>query len=183
MKELTMQRGLILKPEEALSASKGELAEVRRVMTEQPPENAWPIHDALDCYGGIGWAFQYPKDVGGGLTFNAIFQLPNNGKPPLGNAGDGLYGRETCVRFTGCDYGYLHDPPWKHPNGIRGYESLLHIVGNEKEVDGLHDFAACVTVPSCQMPKWASRFFWTITSVSVVEDDGKYYWVYKIKET
>ena len=68
--------------------------QTRRIIKLQPPENSRVIYDSLDCYEGEGWAFQYPKQIAGGLYHNAIFELPQKGKCPYGQVGDRLYVRE-----------------------------------------------------------------------------------------
>ena len=82
--------------------------QTRRVIKPQPPQGAWPIYDSLDCYQGDGWAFQYPKAIGGGCTFNSIFKLPNNGQCPYGTVGDLQWVRERAKLIApdmGCGWG------------------------------------------------------------------------------
>lgn len=85
--------------------------------------------------------------------------------------GDVVYIRETCKRFTGCA---RDGRPWEgtpfilSPDG-NPYKALIHIVGNESHVDCLDSAAACVTVPSIHMPKWAARLWYPITAIKAPE--------------
>lgn len=110
----------------------------------------------------------------------ALDILPNGGIPaeiimekmyhcPYGQPGDRLWVRETCVRFTGCAF---QGKPWSQvpfilsPDG-NPYKALLPIIGNEKHVSELNFSAACVTIPSIFMPRWASRLLLEITAIRV----------------
>ena len=99
---------------------------------------------------------------------------------PYGQPGDRLWVRETSVRFTGCAQ---NGKPWGavpfmlSPDGDP-YKAMLPIIGNEKPVASLNRAAACVTVPSIFMPRWASRINLEVVSVRVervqdiTEDDA-----------
>ena len=100
-----MNRALCLVKDLRVKAVAGLKTQTRTPIKKQPPEGARLIYDSLDCYEGEGWAFQYPKPCGGGLTFNAIFELPNKGKPPC-EVGDRLYLAEPYQIETGLGCGY-----------------------------------------------------------------------------
>lgn len=85
----------------------GHKTMTRRIVKLQPPKGAWPIFDALDCYQGEGWAFQYPKEIAPGIIYNSIFKLPNNGKCPYGQAKDTLWIREAWAQLD-MDYKVVH---------------------------------------------------------------------------
>ena len=98
---------------------------------------------------------------------------------PYGQPGNRLWVRETSVRFTGCAQ---NGKPWGSipfmlsPDGDP-YKAMLPIIGNEKPVGSLNRAAACVTVPSIFMPRWASRILLEVTSVRVervqdITEDG-----------
>lgn len=87
---------------------------------------------------------------------------------PFGVPGDTLYLRETTKRFTGCPVAgkpWPSDAPWVLSPDGDPYKALLHVVGNEEHVAALEYHAACVTVPSAHMPRWASRI--TVVNESV----------------
>lgn len=87
---------------------------------------------------------------------------------PYGKPGDRLWVRQTCKRFTGIP---VNGKAWgdgfiQSPDGDP-YKALLPIVGNEATVNDLELAAACVTVPSIFMPRWASRITLEVTDVRV----------------
>jgi hypothetical protein len=82
---------------------KGLQTQHRVPLRVQPPKDSRLIYDSLDCYEGEGYAFQYPKDIGDGLTFNAIFELPNKGKPKY-QPGDIMVVRERARCIMVIDY-------------------------------------------------------------------------------
>ncbi len=84
--------------------------------------------------------------------------------------GDLLYCRETCKRFTGLPF---NGRPWPSiaewalaPCG-NPYKALLHCVGNEGHIKDLKYAAACVTIPSIHMPKWAARIWMKVLGVRI----------------
>lgn len=87
------EKPLSVKESVRLKLVSGLQTQHREPMKKQPPEGAKLIYDSLDCYQGEGWAFQYPKSVAGGITYNAIFELPNKGKSRY-QVGDRLYLQE-----------------------------------------------------------------------------------------
>ena len=91
-------------------------------------------------------------------------------KCPYGVPGDRLWVRETCVRFTGITFegGPWPVCGWKGPKHNQNpYQALLPKAGNENHIEKLNNAAACVTVPSIFMPRWASRINLEITAVRV----------------
>lgn len=158
-------RGLILTQPEALLASKGELTEVRRVMKPQP---AWEVDGmTFKVVDGLMRLF-----VKGEICTTPYWKLI------LGGVGDGLYGREQ-VRVVCIE---------KVNSTIRGHylcdkkELVKSLAGRERR-DYIKKKRHLGIFPAAQMPKWAARFFWTITAVSVELNDGNYEWVYKIERT
>ena len=91
-------------------------------------------------------------------------------KCPYGVPGDRLWVRETCVRFTGITFegGPWPVCGWKGPKHNQNpYQALLPKAGNENHIEKLNNAAACVTVPSIFMPRWASRITLEIEDIRV----------------
>jgi hypothetical protein len=135
----------------------------RLAVEPQPPEGAWPIRDILDCYYGEGWAFQYPKIVSPGITYNAIFQLPHRGQCPYGKYGDRLWVQEA----------------WRNSNPVAGWCNIEYEAGGSKMIrPTLDQYDAALKfkmhrsvldkwTPANLMPQWASRFTLEITNIRI----------------
>jgi hypothetical protein len=83
---------------------------------------------------------------------------------------DRLWVRETCVRFTGIPIKGLAWPTfdrWALAPDKDPYKSLLPKAGNEVPISQLENAAACVSVPSIHMPRWASRIDLEVVKVRV----------------
>ena len=103
--------------------------------------------------------------------------------PLADDIGSQLWVRETTKRFTGCPVHigkpWPSDAPWALSPDGDPYKALLHLVGNEEHVAALEYHAACVTVPSAIMPRWASRITLTVESVraqrvqDITEEDAR----------
>lgn len=100
---------------------------------------------------------------------------------PYGRAGDRLWVRETCVRFTGIPVNrkpWPLAPEWRLSPDGDPYKSLLPKV-YDNFVAQLDAAAACVSVPSIHMPRWASRITLEVIGVRVerlrdiTEEDAK----------
>lgn len=165
----------------------GRKTKTRRVIKPQPPEGAWPVHDALDCYEGEGWAFQYNETIEGPLSWNSLFMLPNRGKCPYGKPGDILHEREAS--WIWCE---------KRPNGTTptGRPKYRYIsVGEyaiycadhpERPTERIDDDPTHMWRYKTGrfMPRWASRITLRVTDVRVerlqeiTEEDAKAEGVY-----
>lgn len=119
----------------------------------QPPANAWPVYDALDCYQGEGWAFQYAKEINVGsmsIIHNRIFPLPNKGRSPFGVPGDRLWAAEAWRVVDNTCGGRQYMIAYR-AGGIAGAE--WHARPREEPQLTTH----AKWRPSTNMPRWASR--------------------------
>lgn len=168
-----MEHGLILSQQQAVSASKGELAEVRVKCKDQTAKSYQFCQDRvvfpISQKSYTGWA----KDCG------CVFLLPT--KPPW-QVGDMVYGREAHI--TGWPLNDDGQIEQFDEDGNELSRKVWYRADNEKFVWADEDGFMLDNIPwrsSTQMPKWAARFWWEIIAVSVKLIDGKWHWVYKLK--
>ena len=114
-------------------------------------------------------------------------------KPPY-QVGDRIYVRETWrVNAIGYVYREHHDRKTVEVeyNALGGQsigDREVYCVTDEELIRAHHYYekhsANCTSSfsPNFQMPKWAARIWREITSVRVVKEKGKHYWVYNLKE-
>lgn len=167
--------------------------QTRRIIKLQPPENSRVIYDSLDCYEGEGWAFQYPKQIAGGLYHNAIFELPQKGKCPYGQVGDRLYVREKWG-YWGCTTGGDPEEHYKsvmyHADGVKRnihfdtfkamvdlgpHQNIKHKSDCVYEDYEMRWYCDCHSewwqrkkiISSIYMPKWAARIWLEVTNIRV----------------
>ncbi len=154
----------------------GRKTQTRRVVKLQPPDGAWPIYDALDCYEGEGWAFQFAEQAvefsdcfnsGHRITHNVIFPLPNKGRCPYGVPGDKLWIR-TAYRVA---YDESRDvATWTAP----GMYVQTH--GRPHRKDGLP--MKLGGKPAIHMPYWLSAEAYP----PLLVEDVRVEWVAEISE-
>ena len=170
------ERPLLLTPPEAKLGHK--LTEVVRVMKVQPDlsklkpgyadkPKEWrrmiqlgPVHHGYDA---DAWVLH---DVGDKAS--AVGYCDRT--PPLA-VGDVCWGRETLQisNYPHESFSYVASGEVRYPESVEEREWFwLQTHGNK--------------VSSTTMPKWAARFWWTVTAVSVRLVDEKWCWVYTIKE-
>lgn len=146
-------RPVDLRPHEAQAAARGELRLIVRAVKPQP--------DGLPF---AGWR----ETSDGGLY--ALWSIDNVGlihaasaRCPLGQPGDGLWGRESHYRFTGCAEdgrpwpGFIESPDGD-PYNARCYDDYA-------QMPALLWACAAIRMSSILMPRWASRWSGVVEAV------------------